>query len=84
MILSSWGRLRLGEARVKRPHVDKITFSLVYGTQFFYTTCTKLDLAHAFLFERAQSFTLRTEYEKIFLNGLLDCTLLLLSPKQQY
>ena len=39
---------------VKRPHKDKITFSLAYRTQFFYTSCTKLDLAHAFLFERAQ------------------------------
>ena len=40
---------------MRRPHEDKITFSLVYRTQFFYTTCTKLDLAHAFLFERAPS-----------------------------
>ena len=54
VILSSWGRLRPNEARVKSPHEDKITFSLVYRTQFFYTTCTKLDLAHAFLFERVQ------------------------------
>ena len=42
VILSSWGRLRPSEARVKRLHEDKITFSLVYRTQFFYTTCTKL------------------------------------------
>ena len=39
---------------MKRPHEDKITFLLAYRTQFFYTTCTKLDIAHAFLFERAQ------------------------------
>ena len=58
-------RLRPSEARVKRSHEDKITFSLVYRTQFFYTTCTKLDLAHTFLFERAQSGALRTEREKI-------------------
>ena len=55
VIVSSWGRLRPSEARVKRPHEDKITFSLAYRTQFFYTTCTKLDLTHAVLFERAQS-----------------------------
>ena len=64
VILFSWGRLRTSEARVKRPHEDKITFSLAYRTQFFYTTCAKLDLAHAVLLERAQSDTLRTEYEK--------------------
>ena len=62
VILSPWGRLRPSEARVKRPHEDKITFSLAYRTQFFYT---KLDLAHAFLFERAQSGALSTECEKI-------------------
>ena len=55
VILSSWGRLRPSEARVERTHEDKITFSLVYQTQFFYATCTKLDAAHALLFERAQS-----------------------------
>ena len=55
VILTSWERLRPSEARVKRPHVDKITFSLVYRTQFFYTMFTKPDLAHALLFERAQS-----------------------------
>ena len=43
---------------------DEITFSLVYRTQFFYTTCTNLDLAHALLFQRAQNRTLRTECEK--------------------
>ena len=64
VILSSWGRLRPSEARLKRPHRDKITFSLAYRTQFFHTTCAKLDLAHAVLFERAQSDTLRTECEK--------------------
>ena len=61
VILSSGGRLCPSEARVKRPREDKITFSLVYRTQFFYTTCTKLDLAHAFLFERAQSVHLECE-----------------------
>ena len=65
VILSSWGRLRASEARVEREHQDKITFSLVYRTQYFYTTCTKLDLAHAFLFERAQNRTLRTECKKM-------------------
>ena len=49
VILSSCGRLRLSEARV---------------FQFFHTTCAKLDLAHAVLFERAQSDILRTECEK--------------------
>ena len=65
MILSSWGRLRPSEARVKRSHEDKITFSLAYRTQFFHTTCANLDLVHAVLFERAQSDSLRTECEKI-------------------
>ena len=65
VILSSWGRLRPSEARVKSPHGDKTTFSLAYRTQFFHTTCAKLDLAHADLFEHAQSDTLRTECEKI-------------------
>ena len=66
VILSSWGRLRPSEARVKRPHEDKITFSLVYRTQFFYTPWTKLDLAHAFLFERVRNRASRTECEKSF------------------
>ena len=57
--------MRPSEARVKRPHEDKITFSLAYRTQFFPTTCAKLDLAHVVLLERAQSDTLRTECEKI-------------------
>ena len=52
---------------MQRPHEDKITFSLAYQIEFFYTTCTKLDLAHAVLFERAQIGTLRTECEIIFL-----------------
>ena len=51
---------------MKRPHEDKITFSLAYRTQFFHTTCAQLDLAHAVLLERAQSDTLRTECEKGF------------------
>ena len=67
VILSSCGRLRPSEARVKRPHEDKITFLLAYRTQFFHTTCAKLDLAHAVLFERAQSGALRTESQKDFL-----------------
>ena len=37
LILSSCGRLRPSEARVKRPHKDKITFSPVYRTLFFHT-----------------------------------------------
>ena len=49
------GRLRPSEARVKRPLEDKITFSLAYRIQFFHTTCSKLHLAHAVLFKRAQS-----------------------------
>ena len=53
VVLFSWRRLRPSEARVKRPHEYKITFLLMYRTQFCYTTCTKLDLAHAFLFERS-------------------------------
>ena len=48
---------------MKRPHEDKITFSLVYRTQFFYTTCTKLDLVHAFLFE----WTLYARSEKKYI-----------------
>ena len=67
VILFSCRRLRPSEARVKRPHEDKITFSLAYRSQFFHTTCVKLDVAHAALFERAQSVTLRTECEKIML-----------------
>ena len=55
VILSSRGRLRPSQARVKRPHDDKITFSLAYLTQLFYTMYTKLYLAHAVLFERAPS-----------------------------
>ena len=66
VILSSWRRLRPSEPRVKRPHEDKITFSLAYWTQFFHTTCAKLDLAHAVLLERPQSVTLRTECENNF------------------
>ena len=66
VILSSWGRLRPSEARVKRPHEDKITFSLVYRTQFFYTTCTKPDLAHALLFERVKKNILHIIFVGIF------------------
>ena len=55
MILSSCGRLRSTEARVKRSHEVKITFLLAYRIVFFYATCTKLDLAHAFLFERVRN-----------------------------
>ena len=65
VILSSWGRFCPSEARVKRPHGDKITFSHACRTQFFHTTCAKLDLAHAVLFERARSVTWRTECETI-------------------
>ena len=36
VILSSWGRLGPSEARVKSPYEDKITFSLVYRTQFYF------------------------------------------------
>ena len=61
VILSSCGRLRPSEARVKRPHKDKITFSLLYRTLFCDTTCEKLNLGHAFLLERVQNRALRTE-----------------------
>ena len=57
VILSSGGRLRPSEARVKRPHKDKITFSPVYRTLFFHTTCGKLNLGDAFLFKRARMRT---------------------------
>ena len=33
---------------------------------FFYTTCIKLDLAHAVLFERVQSGAFRMECEKTY------------------
>ena len=68
VIVSLCGRLRSSEARVKRPHEDKITFSLAHRKQFFYTTCAKLGLAHAVLFQRTQSDTLRTKCEKISFN----------------
>ena len=58
------GRLRPSEARVKRPHEDKITFSLEYRTLFFDTTCEKLNFGHAFLLERVQNRALRMECEK--------------------
>ena len=45
----------------KRPHKDKITFSLAYRKQFFDTTCGKLYLGHAFLFKRVRNRALRTE-----------------------
>ena len=57
--------MRPSEARVKRPHEDKITSSLAYRIQIFHTTCAKLDLAHAVLFERAQSVHFAKECEKI-------------------
>ena len=57
---------------MKRLHEEKITFSLAYRTQFFHTPCTKLDLVHACLFERAQSGALRTECEKIILFHLYN------------
>ena len=50
----------------------KITFSLVYRTLFFDTTCEKLDLGHAFLLERVQNRALRTECEKIVLRTRID------------
>ena len=69
VILPSQGRLRPSEASVKRLHEDKITFLLVYRTQFFHTMCTELDLTHAFLFEHAKVSTQRTECEKIMLDS---------------
>ena len=66
VILSSWGCLHPSETRVKRPHEDKITFSFEYRTQFFDTTCSKLNLGHAFLLERVQNPALRTECENFF------------------
>ena len=61
MILSLCGRLCASEARVKRADEHKITFSLVYQTFFFDTTCGKLNLGHAFLFEHVRNRALRTE-----------------------
>ena len=61
VILSSCGRLQPSEARVKRPHEDKITFSLMYRTLFFDTTCEKLNLRHVFLLERVRNRALRTD-----------------------
>ena len=55
VILSSRKRLRPSEARVQRPHEDKIIFLLEYRTLFFDTTCEKLNLGHAVLFDRARS-----------------------------
>ena len=45
---------------------EKVTRSsnLLLARVFFYTTCTKLDLAHAFLFERVRNRALRTECQK--------------------
>ena len=63
-ILSSCKRLRPSEARVKRPHENKITFSLVYQILFFYTTCGKINLGHASLFKRARKRTSRTSVKK--------------------
>ena len=56
---------RPDEKGLIRPHEDKITFSLAYRTQFFDTTCRKLNLGHAFLLERVQNRALRTECEKV-------------------
>ena len=55
------GRLRPSEARVERPHENKIIFSLVYRTLFFDTTCEKLNSGHAFLLDPVQNRALRTE-----------------------
>ena len=59
--LSSCGRLRPSKARVKRAHEDKMTFSLVYRTLFFYTTCEKLNLGHIFLLQHVRNQALHTE-----------------------
>ena len=65
--LSSCAHLGPSEARVKRPHEDKIIFSLVYRTLFFYTTCGKVNLGgHASLSELAQNLTLRTKCENSY------------------
>ena len=37
---------------MERSHEDKMTFSVECRTQFFDTTCEKLNLEHAFLLER--------------------------------
>ena len=57
-------------------YFDKITFSVAYRTQFFHTTCAKLDLAHAVLFERAQSDTFFFAYYSLSLSLYLSCSLL--------
>ena len=38
------GRLRPSKASVERPHENKIPLSLEYRTQFFDSTCGKLNL----------------------------------------
>ena len=60
VILSSFRRLRPSVASHFNQEV-KISFPLAYRTGFFDTTCTKLDLAHAFLFDRVQNRVLRME-----------------------
>ena len=50
---------------MKRSQEVKISFPLANGTVFFDTTCTKLNLVHAFLFERVRNRALRTECAKI-------------------
>ena len=47
---------------VKRSHELEITFSLAYRTVLFDSTCTKLDLSYAFLFECTQNRALRKVY----------------------
>ena len=65
VILTSWGRLCPSEARVKRPYEDKITFSPLYRTLFFHTTCGKLNVGRASLFERARKRASRARRKNI-------------------
>ena len=61
MILSSWWPFS------PERNEDKITFSLVYRTLFFDTTCEKqFDLGHAFLLDRVQNLFFDTTCEKQF------------------
>ena len=75
VILSSCGRLRASEARVKSPQEVKITLSLVYRTQFFHTTYAKLDLVHGELLrtfpERILSYLLESPFPRRFRDGAI-------------
>ena len=66
VILSSWGRLRQSKPRVKRPYEDKITFSLVYRTQFFTRRVGSLILGMLF-YSSVRESELRTRSVKTIL-----------------